>query len=398
MQPRETPIQMFSTFAQLAEDRFSRWLTDARLQNSMATQTTNIHQSSEQFWVLHWYKLWQHQPHSLASRHLGAYLQEACFWAAQKTHAKLRNSPYSLADCFQIALLACDRLLTSYNPQHGSRLKDYARVVFQSAIKNALRQRGEIDICSDWALLRKLSQKRFIESLKAQGLTATAIERYRLAWEGYKALYAPAVSGSQRLPQPDRDTWDAIATLYNQHRQRQLDPNETAVNAAQIETWLQQAAKAARVYLYPSVKSLNAPMGNADGSEWLETLADPSALSAIDCLAIQEEETTQQQQHQQIKTVLSKAIAALKADEQTLLHLYYSQQLTQQDIANQLNTQQYAISRRLSRLRTRLLKTLVQWTQEQESLVRSLDNDQINQMGAILEEWLSQYFTENQEV
>lgn len=394
MQLRKTPIEMFATFAQLSADRFEGWSTDAPLQGSMKRQMANIPQTSEQFWTLYWYRFWQQQSHSLAFRHLMAYLQEAALWAAQKRQTTLYNSAHSLADYFQMALLSCDRVLQGYDPQYGSRLKDYAKAVFHSAIKNTLRQQGEIDICSDWALLRKISQKRLLKALKSQGHLREARDRYLLAWACYKAVHLPKTQGSQCLPPPTAADWDAIAHLYNQQRQHQLFPGATAIAPEILQTWLRQCTQAIRAYLYPPVLSLNAPLSSPESSEWLETLTDSHHQTMLDRLIRDEEEQRQQQQHQQIEQTLTGAIASLSATEQTLLQLYYQQQLTQREIAQKLDSKQYTISRRLSRIRGQLLKALVQ--SPLTISAPSLAPDTIHQISIILEEWLTQHFRQSQ--
>jgi len=393
MQLRKTPIEMFATFAQLAADRFESWLTDAQLQGSMTSQMANIPQTSEQFWTLYWYHLWQEQSHALAFRHLIAYLQEAALWAAQKRQTSLYNSAHSLADYFQMAMLGCDRVLQGYDPEYGSRLQDYAKIVFHSTIKNTLRQQGEIDICSDWALLRKVSKKRLFKALKSQGHSPETSDRYLLAWDCYKAVHIPQTQASQRLPPPTPEHWDAIAHLYNQQRQHQLPSGATAIAPAMLQTWLHQCTQAIRAYLYPPVLSLNAPLNSPESSEWLETIANSEDDTNLDRLIHAEEEQIQQQQHQQIQQTLTGAIASLSPAEQNLLKLYYQQQLTQSEIAQKVNSKQYTISRRLSRIRAQLLKALIQ--SNLTIAAPTLAPDTINQIGIILEEWLTQHFRQS---
>lgn len=390
MQPRQNPIQMFATFARLTEDRFEGWVTDAKLQSSMEHHLAKTPQTSEQFWTLYWYHFWQQQSHPLGLHHLIAYLQEAGLWAAQKKQKALYNSAYSLADYFQMAMLHCDRVLHGYNPQYGSRLKDYAKVVFHSTIKNTLRQQGEVDICSDWALLRKISKKRLQKALKRQGYAPETRDRYLWAWDCYKALYADKSQGSQRLPPPSAQQWEAIATLYNQHK---LTGDSTPIATAQIQTYLRQCSQAIRSYLYPHVLSLNTPLSDSESSEWIDTLKDSLNETIVESLILEEEQNTHQQQRQHINKILTDAIASLLTEDRLLLELYYRQQLNQSDIARQLNSKQYTISRRLSRLRATLLKTLVQ--QHSEISTESLSPERLHHISTLLEEWLERYFTQS---
>ena len=177
MRPRQGIIEVFSTFLQFDADRFSAWATDPQLRRSMRASLARLPQmeSAENFWVLYWYKLWQTQPTSLAKLHLAAYLQEICYWAAHKTIASFSTAQYTLSDCFQMAIARLEKVLKGFNPQLGYNFKNYASAIFHSVLKDILRQHQEVDICTNWSLLRKLSQKRLVESLQTVGLNSETI-------------------------------------------------------------------------------------------------------------------------------------------------------------------------------------------------------------------------------
>ncbi|WP_206753356.1 hypothetical protein [Coleofasciculus sp. FACHB-T130] len=85
-------------------------------------------ETSEKYWVLYWYKKRQSLEKSMSQAlkmshfqgtwHLVAYLQEACYWVAQKTTANCSNGQNTVADCFQIAI-AQDKVLNGLNPSQG---------------------------------------------------------------------------------------------------------------------------------------------------------------------------------------------------------------------------------------------------------------------------------------
>ncbi|MBU7582917.1 MAG: sigma-70 family RNA polymerase sigma factor, partial [Nostoc sp. TH1S01] len=77
MQPRQSIIEIFSTFVQFEGDRFSRWATESRLRRSIHSSLQQIpKENSEYFWVLYWYKFWQDSAAAfLAKQHLTAYLR-----------------------------------------------------------------------------------------------------------------------------------------------------------------------------------------------------------------------------------------------------------------------------------------------------------------------------------
>lgn len=391
MRPRQGLIETFSTFVQFTEDSFNSWVSDPKLRRSMdqCLKTQPPPTGSEKFWVHYWHKQWQ-AASSTAQDHLLAYLQEACYWSAHKTVSSGFAGNLSIADLFQIALTQVERILNGFNPDRGSILKDYASVAFKSIIRDLLRQRRETDICSDWALLRKLSQKRLRESLQNAGINGEEqLEDYILAWNCFKTLYVPTqATGTRQLTKPDLATWEAIAQLYNQQKQTQLPENAATSSPATLERSLTQCAKWARLYLYPTVGSLNVPKAEGETREIVDDIADPKDLMLTELIA-QEEAQDRQTQQAQLKQVLSEALTRLKPDVLEILVLYYQQGLTQAEIAQQLDTKQYTVSRRLTKARETLLKAIAQWTENTHA--GELSTEAIAQISILLEEWLQSY-------
>lgn len=390
MRPRQTIIESFSTFVQFDADRFQRWAIDPKLRRSIQSCLAAFGQpQTEEFWALYWYKAWQNQElNHLASQHLAAYLQEACYWAAQKTLASLASMQYKISDCFQMAIARLEQILKNFNPNQGFGLKSYASATFSSSIKEILRQRHEADICTDWALLRKTSQKRLVESLENAGLSLKTITAYVLAWNCFKTIYVPTqATGTSRLPKPDHATWQAIAKLYNTQRATSL-PESSAEN---LEKWLIACAQAARSYLYPKFTSINTPKPEQSG-ELLDDLPDLQESLLTEIIAAEEAQDRLFQQTQ-INTVLAEAVAKLEPQAQKLLQLYYGESLTQQQIANQLQLKQYTVSRQLTRSRESLLLVIANWSQETMHI--SLNSDLLKNINTVLEEWLQNYYSQS---
>ncbi|MBH8554477.1 sigma-70 family RNA polymerase sigma factor [Nostocaceae cyanobacterium CENA357] len=382
MQPRQTIIEIFSTFVH----RFSHWATESRLRRSIKSCLCHTpKETSKIFWVLYWYKLWQvSESKLLAKQHLAAYLQESCYWTSQKTAACFVSTQYKLSDCFQIAIAQVDRILKGFNLDQGSTLKNYAAIIFGSAIRETLRQRREVDICTDWGLLRKISQKRLQESLQNAGLSSDTIVSYILAWNCFKTLYVPTkASNSRQLSRPDDETWEAIAQTYNSQSAQQVNPQT-------LEKWLLSIAKAARKYLYPTPDSLNVSKGGDDSWELLDNLPGTEQQSLINEILTQEEEQTRKSQQADINNVLVGAIAQLELQVQQILQLYYAQQLNQDTIAKQLDIKQYTVSRRLTKARETLLRSLANWSQE--TLHIAVTSDLLTSMSNVMEEWLHNYY------
>lgn len=394
MHPRLDMIEIFSTFMQFEADYFSGWVSDLKLRRSMRScleQTSEV--ASESFWALYWHRVWQVEPESLASRHLSAYLQESCYWAAQQMVKRFTNTQYKLSDYFQMAIAEVNPVLAGFKPGRGSSLKNYAGFAFQSLLRDMLRQRHEADICTDWALLRKLSKKRLEESLSHAGLSPTVIAQHRLAWTCFNALYVQTQStATSKLPKPDWKLWQAVSHLYNTERTSQLTSPGSKCSPETIEKWLTKCAIWVRAYLYRPIDSLNAPKLGQESGEVQDDLPDTLNESLLTEIIAQEDAQNQQAQQVQINTVLSTALRQLDAQSQELLWLYYRQGITQQQIARQMEMKQVTVSRRLSRARESLLEALIQWSWQVLNI--SLTSNLVKDMSATLEEWLRVHYDE----
>ena len=396
MHPRNSVIKIFSTFLQFDADSFSGWATDARLhrsmrncinQNSHADRVDKIAEQ-EEFWAMYWYRMWQGQSASLARSHLSAFLQETCYWIAYKAVQSFASTQYKLSDCFQIAIANIDKVLRGFNSERGFGLKAYARAIFGSAIRDTLRQRHEVDICSDWGLLRKISQKRLSESLLASGLSPQMVDNYVKAWNCFKTLYVPEPGNSSRqLKKPEPETWKAIAKDYNKSQsQSQVDPQI-------LESWLKKSALSVRNYLYPNITSVNTPTAEGSSTELLDYLPDDTRESLISEMVTQEEQDIRKSQQLEVGRVLRTTVENLETQTREILVLYYSQGLTQQQIARQLQIKQYTISRRLTKAKNLLARSLTKWSQEHLHI--SVNSDLLKNNSTVIEEWLQQYYDQS---
>ncbi|MBE9045841.1 sigma-70 family RNA polymerase sigma factor [Pleurocapsales cyanobacterium LEGE 10410] len=395
MQRRQDTVEIFSTFIKFELDRFNGWICEPRLRRSITTCLQELpEQKSKSFWALYWHKVWQTQPssNSLAMAHLAAYLQEACYWAVRKLTLNVSGQA-SIADYFQIAIAHLPKILKNFNPQYSFYLKNYAELAFERAIKDLLKVRKEAHICSDWALLLKLSRKRLIKSLRYMGFDSKTIERYLLAWECYCELYPSSNRKTRQLTKPDAETGKAIATLYNSERLGRLNAPAPAIDRQTLEQWLLACANAARHLLYPQVVSGDTPIKEDSDASLLDMVSDTN--TTLLTKAIEQEETASLQNYQaQLNQLLEKAIAALELEARELLQVYYSKQLTQTEIAKQLNLKQYQVSRRLSSIKKSLLLTLIKWSQQ--TLHITPGSDVVGAVNSSLEEWLRSHYHHNQ--
>ncbi|WP_427156940.1 sigma-70 family RNA polymerase sigma factor [Aliinostoc sp. HNIBRCY26] len=383
MQPRQGILETFSTFVQFDADRFSVWVTDGKLNRSIKNcLQQHPQQISDNFWVLYWYKIWQIEASPLAVGHISAYLQEVCYWVARKIALNF-SSQFSIADCFQIAISCIHKILKNFNPEYSTSLKSYAEFAFERFLKDSLRVGKEADICTDWALLHKISRKRLINSLNHAGFNSQITKNYVLAWECFRELYTSDSQTIRQLGKPDNSTWQAITQLYNRQSLSQLTP-ET------LEKWLSTCAKAVREFLYPKFVSVDAPIPGQESGNLLDTLPADLSASLLTEIIAQESARTRQTQQIQLNQVLIDAIAALDIQAQQLLQAYYQQNLTQQQIAEKLAIKQYSVSRRLSSIKRSLLTTLTQWSQD--NLHISPTSVVVDAISKSLDEWLTNYY------
>lgn len=379
MPPRTTILAIFTTFADLEHDRIKRWIPDPRLQRSMTRSLTqdltqdrtqdqygdrfDSIETSEALWVHYWVRQWQKPDAKLPvpQQHLTAYLQESFYWAAQKITQRFPSISQSVADLFQASSFEVPRLLQNYNPDRGSTLKSYATMVLMNIIKDQLRQQKEVDICSEWSLLRKVSKRRIRETLQHFGITDTSATPYYQAWLSFNACYVPAsVQGTERMVAPDRDCWQQIADDY---QQQVKDP--TPVSPKQIEMRLLKLTAWIRAYFYPNVGSLNQTKKGFESGEIQDDLVGDEARSPMDWAIERELAQERSARLNEFRTFLATTLANLDPDAQTLLSLFYQEQLSQQKIADRLSIHQSQISRRMKKIDARLLQAVLDWVQHQ---------------------------------
>ncbi len=394
MSPRQSLIDLFSTFLRFEDDRSSGWLTDPRLRRSMLRAQDRSGEQSADFWTQYWHQQCCVQSDRVAAAHLSAYLQESCYWAASKTLPRGNGGQFLISDCFQIAIAEVPRILKKWDTDHS--LKAYATVAFSNFIRERLRKQQEINLCSDWGLLLRLSRKQLRESLENAGMSVETIASYLLAFSVFETSYAIPTPGTRKIVAPDRATWEAITQHYNRERQRQ-SPQAPEGSVQTLEAWLRQCITAARQYLYPALTSLNAPKPGQDSGEWQDDLPDAGGESLLTELIAAEDVAARQVQRAQMQAVLTTAIAQLKPEAHQILHLYYQQGLTQQQIAEQLHLPQYTVSRKLARARESLLVALISWRETlthwpETGLHNSSNVTMMKSIGTLLEAWLQSYY------
>jgi RNA polymerase sigma factor (sigma-70 family) len=394
MRQRKDLIEIFSTFLQFESDRPTLWAIDPRLHRRMTRSVETEPRGSENFWAVYWLRQYaQHGDirnpiHRQPIDHLAAYLQETCFWAVNRVLPRMGVIQAKLSDCFQVAIADVPKLLAAFDTSKPTSLKAFANTVFGNCLRDYLRQRREIDVCSDWGLLQKISRKRLLDALVANNFNPAICDRYYLAWKALTTNHSSANSPKLRTSAaPDLETWQLILASFD--RDRAEFPLVTAATVKELEKLLLDAAKKVRGYLYPTINSLNVSKGNDTEADWESDLVGHEAAPMA---YLEEQETTaeRQTQQQQMVAVLNEAISKLDQPAQKLLMLYYRDGATQQNIAAQLEIPQYTVSRKLSRARETLLKAILAWGQN--TLHIAPTSDVINSISALLEEWLESFY------
>lgn len=224
------------------------------------------------------------------------------------------------------------------------------------------------------------------------GLNDKTIDSYILAWNCLKTIYVPQQSNSTRkLPKPQPETWEAIAKLYNSERHTQLSSLSNPATPESMEKAMLACVRAARSYLFPNVTSIDKPKPGYDSGTMADSLVGEVDDSLLTEAIVNEEVAHRSQQQKELDRVLTASIEALNSEERELLELYYAQKLKQSQIAKRLDTQQYNISRQLSRTRKSLLKSLACWSKDTMHI--TLTSDVLKNISSLLEEWLATYYS-----
>jgi RNA polymerase sigma factor (sigma-70 family) len=382
MTSRQDPVNIFSSFLVFKDNRSVGWAIDPKLRRSM------LNAPPQQAWENYWYSRYLEQLSPLPAQHLCAYLQSVCYAAAKRIASSFASNTHSLEDLFQAAMLQTERILQNFDPELGYPLKHYASSVFESAIRQTLREQREVAICTDCSLLRATSQKRLRDALSRRGLSQEKQSLYVRAWQSFKLVYVPEHSGGTRaLNWPNPATWAEILNEFN----HDLPSYQQQDSPGILETWLKEIALTLREYLCPTVTSLNQTLSGFETGELLDGLVDDAYQCGLDALVQNEDAQAQLLLRTQMDSVLLAALSNLEPKLQTLLQYVYADGYTQTHVGKLFGERQYTICRWLDRLHKSLLSSLALWSQEELHI--SLSLSVLETMGTILKEWLKNHFS-----
>ncbi|MEH1899364.1 MAG: sigma-70 family RNA polymerase sigma factor [Nostoc sp.] len=393
MKKREGIIQQFSSFLSLRDDyrNFNFvWQVDVDLERDISSLTQLEPDAKEEYWARYFLKILREvsqeellkicsktedkqklrvstsaeevsKSSSRAEKHLSAYLQEACLWAARKSYQRFKfiQHKYPLEEYFQIANFAIfppAKLLKNFNLNYSqSNIEGYAKTYIIRFISNTIYQKdleGKREKFSNYGLLKDLTKKEMQEALTLKGINQNRISLYCLTWQCLEQIYQPNQrQGSRSLETPSAECFQAIASLYNE-RCNQLGFIEAPVSKERIQEILEICIQAARDYRTKSFLPL----------ENYENLTD-SRYTALDNL-VQEEEW------QQVSSLISSLFSTISETSQIMLILWLGLNLTQSEMAVVLRNKypelqkQYQVARQLARYNKILLKDFIKESQK----------------------------------
>jgi RNA polymerase sigma factor (sigma-70 family) len=384
MTSRQDPVVIFSSFLIFKDNRSVGWAIDPKLRRNMLSASLQ----PQQTWESYWYDRYLEQLSPLPAQHLCAYLQSVCYSAAKRIASSFASNTHSLEDLFQAAILQTERILQNFDPELGYPLKHYASSVFESAIRQTLREQREVAICTDCSLLRATSQKRLRDALSRRGLSQEKQSLYVLAWQSFKLIYVPDHAGGTRaLNWPGLAVWAVILDEFN----RGLPLYQQQANPSILEVWLKEISLILRDYLCPTITSLNQTLSGFETGEIIDNLVDDTAQCGLDALVHNEDAQIRLLLHTQMNTLLLAAVSNLDPKFQTLLQYVYADGYTQTHIGELFGEPQYTVSRWLVRVYKNLLSSLALWSQEELHI--SLSLSVLETMGAIIKEWLKNHFS-----
>ncbi|NJM74010.1 MAG: sigma-70 family RNA polymerase sigma factor [Scytonema sp. RU_4_4] len=325
---------------------------------------------------------------SMARNHLSAYLQEACFWAAQKTYQrfKLLQYKYSIEEYFQIANSGVnppEKIFKSFDFEYShTNIEGYAKTAIFRFINNTI-YRHDLEAkrvkFSDYGLLKDLSHKELREALISKGITQAKSDTYYLVWQCFDEIYQPNQSqGSRSLEPPSQKHLKQIADYYNQ-RLNKIEISAVPASEEKIKEMLETCIQAARDYRTKRF----IPLDNSDYmSDSTPTLWDT---------AIQEEE------REQVQSLIARLFEEIPETGQILLKLSQGLNLTQIEIANVLKNKfpelqkQYQVARQLGKYNNTFLKNFINEWNKIDPEIRLSDERDIERIKNSLSECLQSH-------
>uniref|UniRef100_B8HYT0 Uncharacterized protein n=1 Tax=Cyanothece sp. (strain PCC 7425 / ATCC 29141) TaxID=395961 RepID=B8HYT0_CYAP4 len=384
MRARHTVQEQFSSFLSIEGEGPQiqyRWITQSNLARAVRAREIS---DPEAFALTLLDKLRQSSC-AQSNAHLIAYLQEICYWAARKVQRRLalQWSDLEERECFLMAseILAQPlKLLKTYDPSWGTKLKTYAQHRLELQLGQRLYTMRGWRQSTNWGLLRKVSNRQLKEAVERHlGVSGQELVAHQLAVNSFKEVYAPIPGQSSRqLAEPTQGQWQMMVQQYNQSAARL---EMASVNVSQFRALISASVQSIRAF---STLPIVEPPDNFDVEDHRD--------SGIETLIAQEQE----QQQQELSEILNQSFGQLPLDQQALLLFISGLRIRQQDISQVRQEQfpgfpqqQYQVARKLTKCRKQLYQAFLQRLNPNGG---PLTEAQLKQIKPVLDEWLKHYF------
>jgi hypothetical protein len=358
MKKRLNTIEQFSTFLLVTDiDRLTtRWEFEVKLKQNVEQLIKDKKVDSESL-AYNFLTDLLAKPTNLEKKHLIAYLQEVCFWAAKKVYDRLASILSSLkqGEYFLLANeIVCQphQLLARYNPNYGKKISQYAQLRLESKIADSAYATVGWKLCSDWGLLKKISKIKMRKSLaQIGGLSGLKLEEYLLVWQCFRDNYASnSPQKNRNLSTPNQNQFKQMNEQFNLLANN-LFNSTTTITETQFEERLNSCSQWARKYTNPQTF---AATENFDLSP---------VGSDISYLEVREKKENLEQVNQALEASFEK----LTKEQKTILYLWLGLNLSQQEIVNIFEKiypdfikKQYQLSRQINQIRKVLIDTLIE--------------------------------------
>jgi RNA polymerase sigma factor (sigma-70 family) len=396
MKHRTTVLEQFSTVALWKEEQWHGWQKVTQLQLSIEQylqQDDSL--TSERYWTVFWHQRWLEQKDNkaaqqLARLHLYAYLQESCYQAALKIWQSYRQRfDYSIEDYFGLGKLKFEKVLSDFNANLNPSLGGYCLLILEWRIIDELRQFNKTFGHTIWSLLLNSTEMRLKKALLQSGIVAQSVDYYLHIWDCYKAIYQSAkIKQDGKVQEPSSEQWQQINDLWH-------TGNIKWQQRTQIRELLINMGNALLQYLSPTSISLNLTMG--EDIELIDSVTDKYILNTLE---EEEEQAQRQKQFQKIYSWLREQLETLDIQQyhlnpqiNSILVMYYGQDLKQIPIAQQLNINQSTVARNITKVQEILAEKFIQWS------INNLDYSMLSTdaqlIGTALHQWLKYHYQKN---
>lgn len=390
--------EKFSTFFNVEERpgtlKIKNLQTMLKLANNFHTIFQSCPDGKAEYFAQSFVKKLQTNNHTkLDEEHLSAYLEEACFkLAIKELYQQLRPLNYKPLDCFQEARIVASQPINIYKTYNfiESNPMTWGTLQIKRKVKQIAYLGKEFCKYHTWSAPKYLSEKILREALqnKLAIKTKKETESYVLAVKSYKEIYRSSLPKKieGKLPEPSQAQWEEIKKYYNlrcaeynkKPSEDESDRLEIITNFQVIKEKIQTCVKVARNYIC-SVENIQVVYPEIIAGKEHEVIA-----------VNHQEKEIETEQKQQIVSICLDEFDKLPPESQKLMQLFYGLEISQTDMKEIFNLQQYQISRKIKRSEKQILTGLVNWSKVNLEIIPN--EGIIKEKNQPLKDWLRYYF------